>query len=700
MIPLELRTRPARTAAASASLVLLSSLCAVPLNATADHDPLRITIEGGTEAAVSVFPVDIENTPETTADTAALLKQAPGANVNRNGPLTGIVQYRGMYGQRINTVVDGMHIITGGPNGMDPPLSYIPRSHLEALNVIRGIAPVSSGVETLGGTVIARSKRSNFAVRDGITPGLELNSGTASADSSGFVDATGSVATRQHRLDVFASRERGSNYEFGSGKVKPTRFERNNFGSGYGFRTGGHEFSFDVRRNETDPTGTPSLPMDIVNINTTLAQGEYRGQVNGTNVHGQLYWSDVDHKMSNYELRTPPTNPMTQVAMTRLNNATSDGTGYRLDAEFHLGGGNLLLGTDGHLADHDSVVTDPVNMPSFRVVNFNDVERNLYGFFGEWNRAIAKDWELQLGARYNRVDMDAGQVSSSMMMFNALANRFNSADRSKTDGNVDVLAKLIHRLSKQLSVDIEAGRKTRSPSYQERYLWIPIEATNGLADGNVYVGDIDLDPETAYEIGVGARWRSAKFYLEPRLFYRYVDDYIQGVPATDPLVTAVQPNALQFANVDARLYGADTPFGMAINHNWTIDGVVSYVRGEREDINDDLYRIAPLNGRARLTYRQPDWWAAVEGVAYAKQNKVSKTNNETKSDSYQLLNLSAGMEAWRSLSLSIGVDNVFDENYADHLSGINRVIGTDVPVGERVPGYGRNYFASINLKYP
>ena len=44
-------------------------------------------------------------TPELEAsasDSAALLKQAPGAAVVRNGPLTGIVQLRGLSDDRVN----------------------------------------------------------------------------------------------------------------------------------------------------------------------------------------------------------------------------------------------------------------------------------------------------------------------------------------------------------------------------------------------------------------------------------------------------------------------------------------------------------------------------------------------------------------------------------------------------------------------
>ena len=122
----------------------------------------EITVEGEVVASPAAYPVDLEKAPVTTPDTAALLERAPGANVNRNGPLTGIAQYRGMYADQINVLVNGIHINTGGPNGMDPALSYVPRAQLESLEVIRGIAPVSSGLETIGGTMKANVRTSHL----------------------------------------------------------------------------------------------------------------------------------------------------------------------------------------------------------------------------------------------------------------------------------------------------------------------------------------------------------------------------------------------------------------------------------------------------------------------------------------------------------------------------------------------------------
>lgn len=684
------------------SVIISLLLCASAQAEQAQQLP-EMTVEGESAASPAVYPVDLEQAPVTTADSAALLERAPGANVNRNGPLTGIAQYRGMYADQVNVLVNGIHINSGGPNGMDPALSYVPRAQLESLEIIRGIAPVSSGLETIGGTMKANARTSHFSTGDSFNPGVDVSLGGATVDSSYTASGFGEVANRNHRLHAYGSREKGDDYEIPDGKARPTEYKRDNYGAGYGFQSGGHEIGFNVRQNRTGDTGTPALPMDIKYINTDILESEYNGSMGAYDLHGQLFYTDVKHKMNNFGLRNPP-----MPAMTRQNKATSDGLGYRADVGFSLGSGYLLLGSDGQFNSHDATVTDPVNNPNFRVEAYNNVNRNAFGAFAEWNGNIARNWEMQLGGRYTRVESSAGNVSHFMAgmnpAINTLQNSFNSANKDNNQNNIDLVTKLEHALSPQLAFNLEGGIKNRAPSYQQLYLWVPLQSTNGLADGHNYVGDIDLDAETAYEAGLGLDWNSRRVYASPRVFYRYVKDYIQGTPATDPTVIMVStangdPNPLQWSNVDAKLYGIDMDWGATLSSNWSLDGVVSYVRGERDDINDDLYRIAPLNGNATLTYRRANWWAGLEGVAYAKQHKVSKTNDETKSGSYALANLRGGIEIMHNLAITVGVENIFDKEYENHLSGVNRVAASDVAVGERVPGPGRNYFATLQYRY-
>src|SRR5210317_75300 len=108
----------------------------------------------------SVRDTSVLMTDETLVappDTAQMLRIMPGANLNKNGELTGIAQYRGMHGDRVNISINGSSISSAGPNAMDAPLHYAPVAILESLTVQRGIAPVSSGQETIGGSIEAKT---------------------------------------------------------------------------------------------------------------------------------------------------------------------------------------------------------------------------------------------------------------------------------------------------------------------------------------------------------------------------------------------------------------------------------------------------------------------------------------------------------------------------------------------------------------
>ena len=89
--------------------IILAALATAP--ALADHlEEVLVTARHDTRT------IDIADTLVISPDVAQLLKEAPGANVNRNGPLTGIPQYRGMYGPRVATALDGNQLAPSGPN--------------------------------------------------------------------------------------------------------------------------------------------------------------------------------------------------------------------------------------------------------------------------------------------------------------------------------------------------------------------------------------------------------------------------------------------------------------------------------------------------------------------------------------------------------------------------------------------------------
>lgn len=683
-------------------LAVMMTAAAVPMVMAAPLSLPPVTVAGEAEEGprVSVAPAEA---PAAGPTTARLLKRVPGGNVNYNGPLSGIVQYRGMYGTRVNTRIDGLPMASGGPNLMDPPLHYAPMPLLEAVEVHRGIAPVSAGNESIGGHVDARLKSSTFTTGEAVEFHGDISANAQTGDDGYGLGGLLWGANRSHRFHVLGVAEEGDDTRFTGGDIHPTEYERTAHGFGYGFRRGGHEFAVDVLRNETDDAGTPALPMDIRFFDTDKFSLGYKGAFGAHRLEARLFYTEVDHLMTNFHLRQPPPAP----ARFRQAAATSDARGFEVEVRRPAAGGELALGADGHFADHDTDIFNP-NNGAFFVNNYNGVERDRLGLFAEWQAAVGEGSGYELGVRYTRVDMDADEVDGTparmMMGPRMLRDRFNAADRDRTDHNVDVVATFFHDLSEELRVDIGVGRKTRSPSYQEAFLWLPLESTAGLADRKRYVGDVDLDPEVAYEVDAGLEWRRGGAYAAPRVFYKRVDDYIQGVPSGDPVVIAVStmngdPRPLQFANVDAELYGLDARFGLAFSDRLVMDGVVSYVRGERRDIDDDLYRIAPLTATLALTYETAAWSVTTEAELVAEQDRVSATNEEDPTGGYGLLHVFGHYRLADGLVLGAGINNLLDKEHAEHLSGYNRVRNSDVAVGERLPGAGRSLFARLNYSW-
>ncbi|HEY9096959.1 MAG TPA: TonB-dependent receptor plug domain-containing protein, partial [Hydrogenophaga sp.] len=91
------------------------------------------------------------------SDTAKLLLEVPGANVNGAGGVSGLPSLRGLADDRLRVKVDGMDLIASCPNHMNPALSYIAPSQLGSLTVFAGISPVSAGGDSIGGSVLAES---------------------------------------------------------------------------------------------------------------------------------------------------------------------------------------------------------------------------------------------------------------------------------------------------------------------------------------------------------------------------------------------------------------------------------------------------------------------------------------------------------------------------------------------------------------
>ncbi len=751
-----------KRAAAARGLCLVSALAASTgaIPAIADEELDSILILGSPLQRGEVIAVDPRIPGSFAPDSAALLGRVPGGNVVNNGGLSGQVQYRGLFGARLSTSVDGQVIAPGGPNWMDPPLHYAPKALLESLDVQRGISSVSLG-PGIGGTVQANLKTSVFSDSAAWKFSGNVVADGHTVDEGGGGGGILSIANNRHRFHVLGTYETGDDFDFPGGTVRASEYERWAVGAGYGIKLGDSELSLSYRHHETGPTGNPPFPLDIALFDSEFFKGEFKTEIDQAKVTLRVTYSDIIHRMDNFTTRPRPAGtPRIEVP------ASGDSIGFLASVAHPLWGGEVHLGVDGYRTQNNATVTQPDNT-GFAIGTFNDAQINRTGTFVEWAGDLTPRDELEVGVRYDYVSTDADDafIGSSPPVpppVVGLVGAFNASDRSRQDHNVDAVVKYERKVSKKLALSVGGARKVRSPSYIERYGFLPIEVTAGLADGNNTIGDVALEPETAYIADAGIDWNGEKTYLALRGFYNRIDDFIQSTPFDDtpttleasidpntailsPLTPAgaaaffaqfdgpggIAPNSpveivslvngdatpLQFANVDAVLFGMDLAFGAVVSDDFMgtggqllFDSIVTYVRGKRRDIDDDLYRVTPARSVLTLGYERSTWRIAAEGVLVAAQSNVSLTNGELPTDGYQLLNLYGEWRPLDGVRIAAGIENVTNAFYQQHLAGYNRIPGSDVALfrpnpfaaldpNGRIPGSGIGGFLQVGYRF-
>jgi iron complex outermembrane receptor protein len=664
-------------------------------------------------------------------------------SVHDAGGRAGLPVVRGLADERIRVQIDGAEPMAACPNHMNPALSKIAPSKVGSIEVYRGIAPVSVGGDSIGGTIRVESPPPAFA--DGPGELLATAQGGAYFGSNGNAygyDATGTVASERLHLSYSESNANADNYEAGRdfkpggvGSLLPggDYLDGDVVGSSQyddlidrsltaGVRHEDHLLTVTGALQRVGFEGFPNQRMDMVRNDEARLGIRYAGQYGWGALRASLYGQDVDHEMDfgpdrfDYGLGMP----MKARSETRGGSLEGD---VRLTERDLLRVGTLYQGYD--LDDWWPAVGTVGLMAPDRFWNVRDGERNRFGLFAEWQADWSPRWRTTLGLRGETVLADAGPVqgyNDDFVVWSEDAAAFNARDRRRRDTNVDWAAIVEYAPSDRLSLEAGYARKTRSPSLYELYPWStnPMAAlmNNFVGDGNGYVGDVDLRPEVAdtvaltidlHDDGGGDAWR-----LEVTGHLTHVDDFIDarrcdfGQCSVENVTRSDGFVILQYANQSARLYGVDVSGHARL---WESDrfgsvaatGLLAWVRGDNRKTGDDLHHIMPLHGTVALEHRIGRWSSAAELELVASKTRVSQVRNEVPTDSYSLLHLRASYE-WEHVRIDASVENVLDRFYELPLGGAYLGQGPSMstgtlPWGVTVPGRGRSFQVALRLTF-
>jgi TonB-dependent heme/hemoglobin receptor len=206
----------------------------------------------------------------------------------------------------------------------------------------------------------------------------------------------------------------------------------------------------------------------------------------------------------------------------------------------------------------------------------------------------------------------------------------------------------------------------------------------GKVDFTDEIPNTDLEPESSINFEVGLKARHPRFTANLFYFLSEYDDLIDreqvgfqddnedGIqdPGEDPI--------FQRRNVgEARIEGVELDFRVFLPRGFSLFGTYSWIEGTNQSDDEPLRRIPPMQGTFGVRYEPTDrWWVEAWGLFAGKQDRLSPADVKDErvpsggTPGYEVFNLSGGLRIRDGLEATLVLENLTDEKYKTHGSGI------------------------------
>jgi iron complex outermembrane receptor protein len=644
--------------------------------------PIVVTAQQGNDANGLIVHADPKQPtqPIPAIDGAAYLQSIVGFNQIKNGGANGDVTFRGMFGSRIKILTDGTENLGACPSRMDNPTSYISPESYDKITVIKGPQTVQYAHTGSAATVIFEREpekltsekpyRGQASVMVGSYGRLDHNVETAVGDE-----------TKYARLN--ANRSVADSYQDGAGHTVPSDWEKWNADLAFGW-TPNEDTWVELKGGKSDGEAVYAgrsmdgskfareslgLHVEKKNISDVVKQ-----------VEAQVDYSYNDHVMDNFRLRKPPTTTMTMhgMSMTVPNKMEMEVTRRTLNVRAAMTSEwdkvSLITGIDSQQNKHGGNMI-MYAMPSMNSPFATNMKFESYGAFGELSYQLSDQNKLVTGARIDQTQID---------------NLKTDTERKET------LPSGFIRLESQFADELKTyaglGYVERVPDYWELF------STHYYQTGTTFD---HLNNEKTTQFDAGYQYEQGAFKSWASVYAGQIQDYI--LVSYTPTGSKGKLEA-KSRNVNATIAGAEAGIGYQLTDQIQADVSAMYAWGENTTDHRALPQIAPLEGRFNLRYVQDKYnlgllWrvvAAQDRTSYREGNIIGYDVEDSKG--FGTLSLNGTYNLQKGVDLSVGIDNVFDKNYAEHLNKLGSS-GFGYAATEQFNNIGRNYWARISMKF-
>ncbi|MCU4366309.1 MULTISPECIES: TonB-dependent copper receptor [Acinetobacter] len=629
--------------------------------------PIVVTSTAGNDANGLIVRADPKQPiqPVPATDGADYLQSIVGfSSVNSGAGTNGDVTFRGMFGSRIKILTDGTENLGACPSRMDSPTSYISPESYDRISVIKGPQTVQYANTGSAATVIFERNPESFTEDKNYRGQASVLMG-----SYGRLDHNVEAALGDDKkyIRLNASRSVSDSYKDGDNNKVPSDWERWNTDIALGWTpdentwlelTGGRgdaEVVYAGRMMDGSEFDRESLGLRVEKKNITDVIKKIEAQVN---------YSFNDHVMDNYSLRAKP-------MMEMATNVTRKTLNARMAVTHEWDKLQFITGIDTQNNEHGIRKTDKQGSYLSKPV-LTDMEFQSYGGFGELSYQLNDQNKLVTGVRIDQAEVDA--VQTAQQRKETLPSGFIRLENQHPHHDAKTYVGL--------------GYVERMPDYWE--LFSPVK---GNGSDNTFKS---IDTEKTLQLDLGYQHEHDAFSSWASAYAGLVQDFI--------LTKYNANNKAETKNVDTTIAGAEVGIGYQFTDALQADVSAMYAWGENTTNNTPLPQISPLEGRLNLRYVQDKYTLGallrvVDGQSRISEREGNIVGYDVKESSgFGVLSLNGSYNLSKGVDVSVGVDNVLDKTYTEHLNKMG-ASGAGLPSDQQFNNIGRNYWARISMKF-
>lgn len=640
--------------------------------------PIVVTSAAGNDANGLIVRADPKQPiqPIPASDGADYLQSIVGfSSVNSGAGTNGDVTFRGMFGSRIKILTDGTENLGACPSRMDSPTSYISPESYDRISVIKGPQTVQYANTGSAATVIFERTPEQFDQDQNYRGQASVLMG-----SFGRLDHNVEVAAgdEQKYIRLNTNRSVSNSYQDGDGTTVPSDWERWNADVALGWTpdtdtwvelTGGKadgEAVYAGRAMDGSKFARESLGLRVEKKNLTDIIQKVEAQVN---------YNFNDHVMDNFSLRE--FQPGGMMSMPMATNVTRKTLNARMAMTNEWDKLQLITGIDSQNNEHTkrngSLMTPYQTQPRTQDMEFQSV-----GAFGELSYQLSDNNKLVSGVRLDQVNVDA--VQSQQERKETLPSafiRFENHHPDHDDGKTYM----------------GLGYVERMPDY-----WELFSPKTGNDNVNTFA---NIDIEKTLQLDFGYQHEHGHFNSWASAYAGLINDYVLTTYKPTGMMRMLEAHT---RNVDATIAGAEAGIGYQFSDAIQADISAMYAWGENTTDNTPLPQISPLEARVNLRYVQDKYnfgllWRVVDGQSRISEREGNIVGYDNKqSAGFGTLSLNGSYHVMDSVDISVGVDNVLNRTYTEHLNKMG-ASGTGLPTTEQFNNMGRNYWARVSMKF-